>query len=84
MLTRVLLQHNLGDCAKLPLLRYTVGHVEVEALRHQQLVLRLLVLPAAHDLLFLSQHLHLDGGVPVVALGLADVDELQRRLVLAG
>ncbi len=84
LLTGLLLQYDFGHCTELSLLWYTVGHIEIETLRHHQLVLGLLVLSAAHDLLLVPQHLHLDGSVPVVAFGLADVDELHVCLVLAG
>lgn len=47
-------------------------------------VLRGLVLPAAHELLFLSEQPDLDGGVSVAALGLAHVDEPHVGLVVAG
>lgn len=83
VLTRLLPQGNLGECAKLSLLEDAVGHVEVEAPGQVQPVLGLLVLPPTYDLLLWAQHSHFDGRVPVFALGLADVDELQGRLVLA-
>ncbi len=54
LLTGLLLQYDFGHCTELSLLWYTVGHIEIETLRHHQLVLGLLVLSAAHDLLCIS------------------------------
>ena len=45
-LTASLLQGNLAEHTEVSVLRHTVGHVEVEALRDHQLVLCLLILPS--------------------------------------
>lgn len=82
-LTVLLLQNDFGHGTKLSLLWFTVGHVEIEALQHHQLVLHLLILPAAHYLLLLIPHLHRHGRVPFFAFGLGDVRELHDRLVPA-
>lgn len=83
-LTALLLQGDSGDGPELSLHRVTVGQVEVEAVRHQQLVLGGLVLPAAHQLVRVAHHLHYDGRVSVLALRLAHVDKLQDGFELLG
>ena len=70
-------QSDLPHHAEGPLLRQTVGHVEVEALRDDYLAVALLVLPAAVHLLLGAQRLHLDARVAGSALGLGDHGEGQ-------
>ena len=62
LLTALLLHHDFGEHAELALLNLAVGHVEVEALRNQQLVGRCLILPAAQHLLQRPQSLYLKAG----------------------
>lgn len=64
-------------------LRHTVGHVEIEALRDHQLVLFLLILPTTQYLFWRAQGLHLDECVPLATLGLADVGQQQVGLEVA-
>lgn len=65
-------------------LGHTVGHVEVETVRDDELPAGVLVLPTAVFLLQAADPLHPDVGVAVAALGLADVGEHQVRLHLRG
>lgn len=79
-LTNALLQGDLGDDAEVSSFGHTVGHVEVEALGDGDLTLGLLVLPATVVLLWTANSLHSDVGVPVAALGLAEVGKHQASL----
>lgn len=66
------------------LLQLTVGHVQVETLGNRYIRELFLVFAAAHELFLLAQQLHVDARVSVLAFGLADVHELDVRLVLTG
>lgn len=78
------LQGDLSDNSEASFFDLTVGHVEVEAVRHSKLTLSHLILPTAVIQRWAADSLHADVSVVVAALGLREVGKHEVSLHVWG